>query len=148
MRKFFYENYLIDLSEKLNNKSDNNINHYLNFFKKSESKNITNYIEISKREVMKRSDGNNKSNNLNKKTYNNEYRKNNIWLKYGKYNQEKEEENNKNKYINIKSHKRKKMLRTYIKENKIKHMKKIVIKIIIEAEKMIISKIMKMIIIQ
>ena len=73
MRKFFYDNYLIDLSEKLNNKSDNNIYHYLNFLKKSESKNITNYIEISKREVMKRSDDNN--NYLYKKTYNKEYKK-------------------------------------------------------------------------
>ena len=98
MRKFFYENYLIDFSENLNNKSDNNTYHYLNFFKKPESKNITNYIEISKREVMKRSDDNNNNNNLNKKTYNNEYRKNNIWLKYGKYNEEKEEESNKYKY--------------------------------------------------
>ena len=98
MRKFFYENYLTDFSENLNNKSDNNTYHYLNFFKKPESKGITNYFEISKREVMKRSDDDNDNNNLNKKTYNNEYKRNNIWLKYGKHKEEKEEESNKYKY--------------------------------------------------
>ena len=32
-----------------------------------------------------------------KKTYNNEYKRNNIWLKYKKYKEEKEEERNKYK---------------------------------------------------
>ena len=32
----------------------------------------------------------NDNNNLYKKTYNNEYKRNNIWLKYEKYKEEKE----------------------------------------------------------
>ena len=63
--------------EQINKRSKNNNNtyHYHNFFKKPESKGIMNYFEISKREVMKRSDDCNDNNNLNKMTYNNEYKK-------------------------------------------------------------------------
>ena len=94
IRKYFYNNYLTDISAQLNTKSDKDSYKYLNFFKQVPPKSNRNYYEYYKKEKIEYYDDDNNNNNNypNKKIIKEEYKR-----KYNNLKEEDYEEKNKKK---------------------------------------------------
>ena len=101
IRNYFYNNYLTDISDNLNCKSDKKIYEYKNFFKQVPAEGKKNYYEFYKKEQIEYyNDGNDNDTNNNDSNKNTNRR---IEINYYSQNYNLEEDNeDKNKYKNNK----------------------------------------------